>query len=264
MGKKLNQISLLGLLISACCGHAIADDGQWKLGTGIDFSSGDYGGDPIDTDITYIPFNASYQTGAWKFKATIPWVQITGPGTVVGAGDGGVVVANNSNTQVRKTTESGLGDIWLSGTYALDAIPAEFFYLDLTGKVKLPTADEDKGLGTGETDYTLQADLFKPLGRLTPFATVPYKIKGDPDGVDLENVFYLSGGTSYKVSNGTSVGASLDFQEAASEFGDDSLDVFTYVNQKINPKWSVTLYGYKGLEDGSPDYGLGLQTTYKP
>lgn len=262
MGNTLKQLSLT-LLLTACFSPAMAEEGQWAFSTGIDYSSGDYGGDPVDTDITFVPFTTSYKTGQWKFKATIPWVRIIGPGTVVGAGDGGVVIGNG-NAQLTRTNESGLGDIWLSATYESRLVPPELFYLDLTGKVKLPTADEDKGLGTGETDYTAQADVFKPLGQFTPFATVAYKIKGDPSGINLDNVFYLSGGTDFRVSDTTNIGASLDFQEASTSRSDDALDLFAYLNQKINGNWSYTFYGYKGLEDGSPDYGLGLQTTYKP
>lgn len=261
MQTTYKQLSL-ALLLATSSAIVAADEGQWAFSTGIDYSSGDYGGDPIDTDITFIPFTTSYKTGQWKFKATIPWVRIIGPGTVVGAGDGGVVVG--SSNSVTRSNESGLGDIWLSASYETEFIPPELFYLDLTGKIKLPTADEDKGLGTGETDYTLQADLFKPLGQFTPFATVAYKIKGDPSGVDLDNVFYLSGGSDFRISDNSNIGASLDFQEASTSSSDDSLDLFAYLNQKLNGHWSYTFYGYKGLEDGSPDYGLGLQTTYKP
>lgn len=261
---RVKTLLLTAFLLSIGSNIAVAEDNQWKFSTGVDYSSGDYGGDPIDTDITNVPFSASYKTGRWKFKATVPWVQISGPGTVIGAGDGSVVVGDGNGSAVRKRTESGLGDIWLGASYATSFIPPEFFYLDLTGKVKLPTADEDKGLGTGETDYTLQADVFKPIGRFTPFATVAYKIKGDPSGVELDNVYYLSGGSAYKVSDNTSLGASLDFQEASTNSSDDAMDALAYVNQKLNKKWSVTVYGYKGLEDGSPDYGLGLQTSYKP
>lgn len=263
MFKRSHRVSL-ALLISLCSVNVYADDGEWAFSTGFDYSSGDYGGDPVDTDITFIPFTTSYKTGRWKFKATIPWVRIIGPGTVVGAGDGGVVIGNSNNGQATRTNESGLGDIWLSGTYESQLVPPELFYLDLTGKIKLPTADEDKGLGTGETDYTLQADLFKPLGQFTPFATVAYKIKGDPSGVNLDNVFYLSGGTDFRVSDTSNIGASLDYQEASTSASDDSLDLFAYLNQKIDSNWSYTLYGYKGLQDGSPDFGMGLQTTYKP
>lgn len=240
-----------------------ASEEQWKYSTGVDFSSGDYGGDPVDTDITYIPFTVSYKRDLWKFKATVPWVQIEGAGTVVGAGDGGVVLGSPNQGAV-STKESGLGDIWLTAQYSVEAIPADLFYLDVAAKLKLPTADEDKGLGTGEVDYTFQAEVFKPIDAFTPFVTLAYKIKGEPSGINLENVYSLSVGSDYRVSGTTNVGGSFDFQEASSSGSDDAMEVFAYISQKLSARFAVTLYGYKGLEDGSPDYGAGFQISYKP
>ena len=157
-----------------------------------------------------------------------------------------------------------MGDIWLTAKYAVEAVPAELFYLDVGAKLKLPTADEDKRLGTGEVDYTLQAEIFKPIDAFTPFATLAYKIKGDPDEVNLKNVFYLSVGSDYRLSETRHIGASLDFQEASTSGSDDATELFVYVSQRMSSQWSVTLYGYKGLQDGSPDYGAGLQLSYKP
>lgn len=259
MYNRILRISVLAALLFSVA--VSAADGNWKYTTGIDFSSGDYGGDPVDTEITYLPFVAAYTTGQWQFKATVPWVQIKGGGTVVGGGDGGVVIGDGAATE---TTESGLGDIWLGATYSFDDTIGDDIYLDLGAKVKVPTADEDKGLGTGETDYTFQADLFKAMGQLTPFATVAYKIKGDSPGLDLDNVIYLSGGADYRLSDTRHVGASLDYQEAASSRSDDALELFGYLSQKLDQSWSVTIYGYKGLQDGSPDYGVGVQVSYTP
>lgn len=257
-GMRLILASLLVVFTTP----AVMADGQWKYTTGVDYSTGDYGDDPVDTDITYLPFTASYTRENWTFKGTAAWLEIEGAGTVVGAGDGGVVIGNSGN--VSSTTESGLGDIWLSAMYSLSNIPPELLYLDVGAKLKIPTADEDKGLGTGEIDYSLQADLFKPLGKATPFATVAYKIKGDPDGVDLDNVLYLSLGSDFKLSDETNVGASMDYQEASTSSSDDALELFGYVKHKLDQQWSITLYGYQGLDDGSPDYGLGIQLAYKP
>jgi len=240
---------------------SIAEEGQWKYSTGVDYSTGDYGGDPVDTDIVYVPFTTAYSSGLWEFKATIPWVQIKGAGTVIGAGGGGVVVGD---PDLVATTESGVGDIWLSATYSVEAIPSELFYLDIAGKLKVPTADDDKGLGTGELDYTVQADVFKSFNAVTPFATLAYKIKSDFNETDLKNVIYLSVGSDYRLSAKRNVGVSIDFQEASSSAGDDSMELFGYLNQKLNSHWSATLYGYKGLKDGNPDYGTGLQVSYKP
>ena len=229
---KKSLILSLAVAVSAFSHQSVAQEGQWKYSTGVDISTGDYGGDPVDTDITYIPFTVSYQQGRWEFKATVPWVEIEGAGTVVGAGDGGVVIGN-PGVATKATTESGLGDIWLTAKYSVEEVPAELFYLDVAAKFKIPTADEDDGLGTGEFDYTLQAEVFKPLGAFTPFATLAYKVKGDPSGVELDNVWFTSVGSDYRVSDVMNIGASLDFQEASSSSSDDSLELFGYLSQKM-------------------------------
>jgi hypothetical protein len=141
----------------------------------------------------------------------------------------------------------------------LEAVPAEWFYLDVIGKVKFPTADDDEGLGTGEFDYTLQLDFYKSFGRFSPMATVAYKIKGDPDGSSLDNVFYLSLGGDYRLNEAINFGASLDFQEAAVSSADDALEIFSYLGWKTTETTLLTIYGYAGLTDGSPDAGGGLQ-----
>lgn len=245
-------------------GNSMAQDSQWKFSTGLDFSSGDYGGDPVDTEITFVPFTTTYKSDLWTLRATVPWVQIDGAGTVLGAGDGGVVIGNPGGQPLEATTESGLGDIWLSATYALEAIPGNLFYLDIGARLKLPTADEEKGLGTGEADYTLQADLFKPIGNATPFLTLAYKMKGEPSDLQLDDVMFVSVGSDFRISADTNFGLSVDYQESSHSGSDDSLELFGYINQSVNSNWSIMLYGYSGLDDGSPDYGVGFQVSYNP
>ncbi len=253
-----------------------AQANEWQFSTGADYSSGDYGVSD-DTDILYLPFTASYLSGPWKAKVTIPWIRIDGPGVVTGGGDGVVVIKPKKNPNANPgpnpaptpassgtTTESGLGDIWASLTYQVEAWPREYGYLDLTGKIKFPTADDDDGLGTGETDYTLQADYAYPMdNKLTPMVSVAYKIKGDPDGVDLDNVFYVSAGADYRLDSGIHVGASLDFQEASSDGADDALELFAYLSYRASQNWTLMPYAYHGFTDGSPDYGIGISVNYR-
>lgn len=243
--------------------YATAAEGQWKYTSGFDYSSGNYGGDPADTDITYVPFSMAYSKENWTFKGTISWLQMHGPGTVIGGADGGVIIRPDPEATTVKT-ESGMGDLWLGTSYLVDSIPPDLMYVELGGKVKLPTADEDKGLGTGETDYTVQADFFKPMKDFMPFATVAYKIKGDPSGYELKNVFYLSAGSDFKLFDSSHIGLNMDYQQASTDTGDDVLEAMGYLNQKLGSEWSMMLYLYKGLADGSPDYGGGLQLSFKP
>ena len=78
-------------------------------------------------------------------------------------GDGGVTPGSGAGTVSRR---SGIGDVNLAATYSLPV--SDTTYFDITGKVKLPTADEAKFLGTGTTDFTAQGELSQVFGNVTP------------------------------------------------------------------------------------------------
>src|SRR5437764_8948928 len=83
------------------------------LGTGFDYTSGSYGASQ-KTDILYVPFYARYETGRALFRLTVPYVRITGPGNVLGAGADRVTIPGRAGA---RRTESGLGDIVASAFY---------------------------------------------------------------------------------------------------------------------------------------------------
>jgi len=252
----INAIYLCSLLLPAFCAFAENDQGHFKVSSGFDYSSGKYS-DATKTTILYIPYRASYTKGNLSGQVSVSWISIDGPGTVVG---GGVVVPGGGASR----TESGQGDTWFSVTYGLEKVPAEMGFLDVTGKLKIPTADENKGLGTGEYDEVLQLDYMYPMNRLTPMATLAYKKRGDPPGSDLKNSIYCSVGADWRQNERIHIGGSLDYQQAAVSGVDDPLDFFTYLNYKCSRQWSLLPYVYVGLSQGSPDLGGGIQLTYKP
>lgn len=234
------------------------DQGEWRMGTGVDYSSGDYG-ESEDTDILYVPISLRYATDAWTFKVTVPYLRSDGPGNVVGAGDGGIVIGGVSG---KTKTESGLGDVVTAITYTLPGPARNGTFIDFTGKVKFGTADEDKGLGTGENDYYVQLDLAKTFGRFTPLITGGYRFVGEPSGADLDDVMYGSIGTDFRFTRSTTAGLLYDYREASSSTADDSSEVFGYVSHRLSPAFSVTGYGATGFTDGSPDFNAGLQLNW--
>ncbi|WP_308367503.1 MULTISPECIES: hypothetical protein [unclassified Microbulbifer] len=271
MNKKVLCSAMLSMA-TALASYA-SSASEWKYTLGTDISSGDYG-DTSETEIVSTPFTVSYSPSAsWTFKASLPWTQIEGPGGVVPGGDGGVVVGrgngrgngngNGGDTETGITRDSGIGDLWLTGTYSLEPV-AERWFFDLSAKYKVPTADEDKGLGTGEADYTLQAEVFTVVGDFTPFATVARKFKGDLPETEIKDVWYTSVGSGYRLNEQSSVGASLDYQQATTDSSDPSTELFGYFNHKLNARWSGMVYAYLGLADGSPDQGFGFQVSYRP
>jgi len=228
------------------------------LSTGFDYTSGKYGSSE-KTEILYVPFTGKYETGAWTFRTTVPYIRITGPGNVVGAGTDRVTLPGASTA---RRTESGLGDIVGSAFYNLLNERSAPVGLDVGAKVKLGTADRDKGLGTGENDYSVQADVFKPFGATTAFASLGYRWYGDPPGVELRNVVYGSAGATHKVSENTSVGAAYDWRPRVSSNGGQISEATAFVTQRLSRAWKVQLYGVKGFSTGSPDYGVGALLSY--
>ena len=173
---------------------AQAEDGL-SLGIGADYSSGDYDSD-VTTEIFSVPVTAKYVTGQWTWKASLPWLRIDGdPGVLPGLGD----VNRNPNGRgrgnggapapdgtVEDSSASGIGDLRLSATYAFDT--GGPLGVDLTGNVKVATADEDKGLGTGEQDYGLALDLYRDFDGTLLFGGVSYTMLGDSEFVPLDDV----------------------------------------------------------------------------
>jgi hypothetical protein len=181
-------------------------------------------------------------------------------GNVVGGVDGGVVV---DEVGAEQETEAGLGDVVASLTYSLDAIWTIATLIDLQAKVKLPTADADKGLGTGEADYSVQVDLARAYGPVTPFATFGYQFMGESDAFALDDRAYLSLGAGYKLGPKLNLGLLYDFREAAAASSDDSEELLSYATWKVSRNWVLNSYVALGLSDGSPNQGVGSQLSYR-
>ena len=260
----------------AFAGAAQAEDG-WRLGVGADYSSGDYGSD-VTTRIFSVPVSARYTTGDWVFRASLPWMRVDGDANVVP----GLGTVNNTNPDGRgrghgngngnnpnpdpepvpgETTTgvtSGIGDLRLSATWQ---VPTQGPWgVDLTGNVKVATADEDKSLGTGANDYGVAVDVFRDFNGTTAFGGVSYTFMGDSDFIDVDSVGGLNLGVSRKVGDG-SYGAMYDWRQAASDDSDDRSEVTGFYSFPTGDASKMQLYGTAGLSDGSPQWATGLNFT---
>jgi hypothetical protein len=224
-----------------------------SVAVGAEYSTGKFGGTET-TDTLYIPVVIRHETGPWVLKATVPWLRITGPANVIGGGADRVVLPGASTG---RRTESGLGDIVLSGFYNVLDERKGGLGLDVGAKVKLPTADDQKGLGTGELDYAAQMDFFKPFDATTLFGSIGYRVYGDPAGTTLKDVFYTSIGASYRMSSQQSVGVAYDYRPAIVDGGGKVSEATLFWSNRLSPQWKLQLYGVIGFADASPDAGIG-------
>lgn len=222
--------------------------------TGLDYSSGRYGS-ASTTEIWYLPLIGRLETGDWQFKLTLPYVRMKSPsgGVIIGYDANGTPIRAGVGTPV---AESGLGDVVASATYAL--VARSNLLLDLTARLKFGTASVGKGLGTGENDVGMALDAYFPLGKATPFASLGYKMPGDPTGQNLRNTWQAGGGVAYRVSEAWSAGLMYDWRSAASTAGSPQRDLLIYAVYKPGRDWKVQAYASKGFSDASADYGTGL------
>lgn len=235
---------------------ALAQDGgtNLQLGVGVDYSSGDYG-EAVDTKMLSLPVSARLQAAGFTLRASLPWISIDGPPGVL-PGDGGTVGGNGGAAVSR----SGVGDLNLSATYSLPVGIGTSF--DITGKVKVPTADEVKGLGTGTTDYTIQGELLQSLGPVSVAARGGRRFNGSNALFPLEDV-WLAGAGAYLQAGETSFGVDYDWREGSLPTSFDRSEVTGSITQRLSSGLRLQGYVYTGLGDGSPNLGGGAQVMFR-
>jgi len=273
----MKRIAILSAaLLLAGAAHAADNTGTkanantgFSLGVGVDYSSGKYGTDTT-TDITSIPVTAKYTAGNWTYKASLPWLRVSGdpnvlPGLGVvrngnphGRGRRNVVVGAPA-TPIQSGTASGIGDLRLAATYSFDT--GSPLGVDVTGNVKIATADADKGLGTGANDYGVAVDLYRDFSGTTVFGGLGYTQLGNTRFVDVKGVGNANIGASWKVGGG-SLGAMYDYRQAASRIGDPRSEVTGFYSFAPAAASKLQVYASAGLSNGSPDWGGGVSYTH--
>ena len=265
MGNKIVLVSALALF-SCNLPSAVAEESAvWTAGTGIHYSSGDYG-TSATTTILAIPFSARYERGPWTLRASVSYLEISGPNSVIP----GVGAVANSNPRRRgggtaatsQGSASGLGDVVTSATYEAYYDRATQFGVDLTGRLKLATADPNQGLGTGANDVAALLDVFKTLDRLTLFAGAGYYMLGSSSYIHLHSVWGGSLGGSYRIDERDSAGLTYDARRRASPASSPQRELTAFYARWLDRAWKAQVYALSGFSNGSPDWGAGLSLAY--
>ncbi|MES0328315.1 MAG: DUF3187 family protein [Gammaproteobacteria bacterium] len=237
-------------------------DGQLNLSLGYEQTSGDYGL-TNDTDITTIPFVAQYTEGTWRVTLTIPYISVTGDGSIVpgshgGTGGHGMMNTTGSGGALVQETHSGAGDITTSVSHAFLPANDHYMFYELTGSVKWGTASARDNLGTGENDFSLKLFSKYEKHNLKPFASVGYIFVGDTQSVNYNDALFASAGLVYHFAATTSFSVVYDYQQATSDGSDDGRMASLYINRALNRQWSANVYLLKGLSDSEADTGVGF------
>ncbi len=265
--RSLALATLLSTALGAGPVHAQNERPWWagelSASAGFDWSDGDYDEPEGDTEILYLPFAVSYRLDDLaitdypldqiELRATVPFLEIDSPLAFFAATPGIDRVDRGGSR-----SERGLGDVLLAATYSWFPPEETWPAFELSGKVKLPTADETQNLGTGATDFFAQIDSWRSWGRVTGFATAGVRFPGDPPDGSLRNTGYASGGASVKVAPRVAAGAYYSWSAASSRARHDAHELIGFTSLRLSERWSLEPYAVWGIAGYVPDYAVGL------
>ncbi len=235
-----------------------AENYRWQYGASISYSTGDYGGEG-DTKFLYVPVTVKRYWDKADLTLTVPYVSLSSESsaTII---DGTLVGGSGSDA----TDGTGLGDLILKGRYYAVEQDGVLPFIDLVGKVKVPTADEDKGLGTGQLDVSAIVELcLSTRNRYFWLAELGYTLIGDPPDIDYRNRLSYSLGFGAKVNPALRLYGYLDGRTALLDGNDNPLSLLLYGEYRLRDNLRLDGDLELGLNDGAPDLGVTLGVRWK-
>lgn len=215
------------------------------------YITGDYG-ESSTTEIYYAAAMFKRYLGWGDVTLTVPYLNIPS--------DGVTFVGGTAEADGAGTGGSGLGDIILKGRYYAVEQHGLVPFIDLVGSIKFPTADADKGLGTGEPDFTALSEFAWRLGdsAWTALAELGYTFVGKSAGMDMKNRWLYSIGLAYELDPKIILSGYLDGRTAIFEGNENPLSVLLIGQYKLQPGLCFDTMFEFGLTDGSPDFAVTL------
>lgn len=224
------------------------------LNLGLGRFEGEYGL-PQKTTFDVVNFNARWYLPRGQVQASLPYLRLEGPARVQLIGGQPVVVAVDGSTR-RK--ESGIGDSVVQGEYYLRTGSTTSPWVIGKLRLKVPTGNEDRRLGTGATDIEVGVGLIRQLGTLSWIGDVGYNFVGSSASVDLENVLRLGTGVSRPFGGRTSGYVYLENRTNAVERSDDRRSLILGAERVLDDAQRLRLSAsmFVGLTDATEDLGF--------
>ena len=227
-----------------------------SLNLGLGRFEGDYGL-PEKTTFDVVTFNARWYLPRAQVQVSAPYLRLEGPAGVQLVGGQPVVIPGEGGEH-RK--ESGLGDSVVQGEYYLRTGSSTSPWVIGRLRLKVPTGDEDKRLGTGSTDLEIGLGLVRQHAKLTWLGDIGYAVAGSSSSFNLNNVLRIGAGVSRSLGERTSGYLYLETRtEAVANSGDRRsfmLGAESLLDAAQQLRLSVSMF--VGLTEAAGDVGLYL------
>jgi hypothetical protein len=256
--KPWARLAFTAVLCAAAARSAFAADRDWKLSTSLNYDTGKYG-TSVRSSSLYVPFTAKRYWGDWYASLTLPFISQTSDGQVTNVGGRPMRIRKTAASSRATTTRSGVGDVVLRGGYAVMTEDPQPFDLTAVAKVKAPTADKNKGLGTGEFDEGAGLEFGKLVAPgWTVLADAYFTKIGDPPGLDLNNQLAVDAGFSRLLQKDLTLTVLLEASNALVSGQPAPRDLSANLDYRLDGGASVFGGLLVGLSDGSPAAGFSF------
>lgn len=233
---------------------------DWEFDSSFNFTRGKYG-TRTNTNTVYIPLTLTRLFEEGEVGLTLPFIYQRSSTSVASVGGNPRRISRFAGG--RSGQERGIGDILLNGRYYLLLEPYEQLNLTAFGQIKIPTADEAGGLGTGEFDETIGLEVSKSMDEIwTLYGDLYFTLMGDPNNREFKNVISLNLGLGYQFDEENQL--TLFYQESTKlvDGTDNSREIVAGINHQMDEE--TTLYADLGIGigDGSPDASFTAGVSY--
>lgn len=227
---------------------ARADEPALYLEGGLGAKQGDFGS-PTLSRLGLAYGTLGYASSRFDLSLSVPYLRLQTSG-------GG-----------QDATASGLGDVLVRGVRRLVPETESGFSLDGALAVKFPTADQTKGLGTGQMDVGGFLGLHQRWDRVQA-TLIGGWIQGQPgdalaSAATANGIYTAGAGLTYLTERGR---YSVAYEARGAQYAgvpaprEASLGLFRMLTERLALKGSFIL----GLNDGSPRTSFGVGVVYWP
>lgn len=254
----------VGALVALAAVHEAHAAPDVRFTTGVDYTSGGYG-QARSTDVVLFPLSAKLYAGKWTFRASTSYLDVRGPaniGTVdeEGGGDTGSVGTPGHNKGARR----GFGDSYLAAKYSFERLGGGPAYIDVQGKVRIPTGDHENGLGVGATDFTADAEFGADWKTKGLYVDVGRRFLGDSSTLVRQDGWAYSAGGWAAFDKKTEVGVWYFTRDPSIRGLERPREMGAYISRRIKGGWRAEVSLSQGLSPASPDVGAGFTISYRP
>jgi hypothetical protein len=214
----------------------------------------------LKMDLSSFPITVGLLSNRFSVHATFPYLQMHAevPVTYVG----GPIFHFPVGGQV--IDEDGPGDVIFAPSFAVVEGGLSRPWVWVGARVKVPTADSDKYLGTGKYDYGPDAGIMGIVNsRLLLFGSAFYDVRGDTQYVEYNNTLALTGAGRIRVGAVSGLTLAGTHGSGMIEGADPVWTVTTAYDHPFRNGYSIYGGAFKDLSAPGNAYGVAIGFIYR-